>query len=147
ESSGQRSLADCDYGLLAPFLDGMVRGAARGVRLVDGYELSYGYRTASQFAAARQTVKHDLLPIVGDPDKFQRLFSLGFGLWLDYDWRKRGWNTQDPDRNYFSPASFQTSVSEALRATDEYVWIYTETPRWWSEQGQPLQLPVGYEKA
>jgi hypothetical protein len=35
-------------------------------------------------------------------------------------------------------------VRNALAGTDEYVWIYSETPRWWSDQGKPLQLPEAY---
>ena len=30
---------------------------------------------------------------------------------------------------------------------DEYVWIYTETPRWWSKEGGPVKLPKAYEEA
>ena len=93
--AGKRALADCDYGLLAPFLDGMVDAAAGRTRIIDGYELSYGYKTANQFAAARKTIKNELLPIVGDPDKYGRVFSLGFGVWLDRDWRKNGWDAEN----------------------------------------------------
>lgn len=143
-SDGRRSLADCKYGLLAPFLDGMLEGVRGRARLIDGYERSYGYKTAEQFAVARKTMKQDLLSIVAQPDKYRRFFSIAFGIWLDHDWRKRGWNTEDPAKNYFSPASLEQSVTEALRATDEYVWIYSETPRWWSREGKPEKLPEEY---
>jgi hypothetical protein len=36
------------YGLLAPFVDGLIEGASRG-RIVDGFELSYAYKQPSQF--------------------------------------------------------------------------------------------------
>jgi hypothetical protein len=145
--SGSGPLADCSYGLLAPFLDGMVEAAAGRTRIIDGHELSYGYKTPVQFAIARKTMKEDLLPIVRDSEKYLRVFSLGFGIWVDSDWRKHGWDTEDVSKNYFTPATFEASASEALRAADEYVWIYSETPRWWSADGKAVKLPADYELA
>ncbi len=144
---GKGSLADCNYGLLAPFLDGMVEAAQSKTRLIDGHEISYGYKTAEQFAAARKAMRQDLLLIVRDPKKYQQVFQLGFGIWLDHDWRKRGWDTNDVAKNYFSPESLETGVREALRQSDQYVWIYSETPRWWSEEGKPRSLPADYAAA
>jgi len=144
---GKKNLADCDYGLLAPFLDGMVEAVRGKTRLIDGYERAYGYKTSAEFAAARKVVNEDLLPIVRDPDKYRRTFSLAFGIWLDKDWRKHPWNTEDLTQNYFSPEAFEASVEEAFRATNEYVWVYSETPRWWSAEGTPVKLPLPYDQA
>jgi hypothetical protein len=145
--NGKKNLADCDYGLLAPFLDGMVEATQGHTRLIDGYERAYGYKTAREFETARKGMKEDLLPIVHDPEKYQRVFSLGFGIWLDKDWRKRAWNTEDLTRNYFSQEAFETSIEEAFRTSDEYVWVYSETPRWWSAEGTPVKLPLPYDQA
>jgi hypothetical protein len=38
-------------------------------------------------------------------------------------------------------------VRQALALADEYVWIYSETPRWWSKEGKPIKLPEAYEAA
>jgi hypothetical protein len=92
-------------------------------------------------------MKQDLLPIVLDPAKYHQCFSFGFGLWLDHDWRKLGWNTEDLSKNYFAPESFEAAAVNALQQTDQYVWIYTETPRWWSEDGKPIKLPSEYAVA
>jgi hypothetical protein len=145
--SGQKSLADCQYGLLAPFIDGMVQATRGTARLVDGYEISYGYKDPARFASAYHTMKTDLLPLVADPAKYHEVFSFAFGIWMDHDYRKTGWSTNDFSRNSFSPAAFQRSVHQALLTADEYVWIYTETPRWWSKDGQPAQLPEAYDQA
>jgi len=148
ETAGRsRPLAECHYGLMAPFLDGMLEAAQDGERIVDGFELSYGYKSLKQFAAGRKVMKQDLLPIVSDPDKYQRVFSAGFGLWLDFNWRKKGWDPEDPSKNYFPPDVFGTSVQSALQEADEYVWIYSETPRWWSDGGKPVKLPEAYGTA
>jgi hypothetical protein len=88
-----------------------------------------------------------LLPLARDPAQYGRCLSVGFGLWLDQDWRKNGWNVDDVAKNYFTPGTFQDSVHAALAAADEYVWIYTETPRWWSDQGGPVKLPAAYVEA
>jgi hypothetical protein len=139
-------LADCGYGLLAPFLDGMVEAARGKAKLVDGHELSYGYKDPAKFPAAYQAMKEKLLPMVANPQKYQKYFSFGFGLWLDHDWRKIGWNINDFTKNYFTPEAFEASVRQALEVCDEYVWIYTETPRWWSADG-PVKLPSAYDAA
>jgi hypothetical protein len=145
--SGKGSIADCHYGLLAPFVDGMIEAAEGRTRIVDGHETSYGYKTAAQFESARKATLEGLLPIVRDPNKYHRLVSIGFGIWIDQDWRKNGWDTEDFSKNYFSLEAFQTSVHAALQTADEYVWIYSETPRWWSEDNKPVKLPPAYAEA
>jgi hypothetical protein len=44
-------------------------------------------------------------------------------------------------------ADFEAAALNALQQTDQYVWIYTETPRWWSEDGKPVKLPSEYAAA
>lgn len=100
---GKRAPAECGYGLLAPFLDGMVEEARGKTRLVDGYELSYGYREPARFAAARRTMAEGLLPLVADAAKSRRVLSNGFGLWMDHDWRHRGWDVEDVSRTTSRP--------------------------------------------
>lgn len=144
---GTRPLAQCSYGLLAPFLDGMVEAARGSARIVDGYELSYGHTKAEQLLQARRTVKEALLPIVVDPSAYARVGSLAFGIWLDHDWRGRGWHTEDFAKNLRTPEAMTTILRAALEASDEYVWIYSETPRWWSPEGGPQKLPGAYAEA
>jgi len=145
--AGKKPLADCTYGLMAPFLDGMVEAARGRERIVDGFELSYGYKTPAQFVAGRKIMKQDVQPIVHDLDKYQHVVSSGFGLWLDFDSGKKGWDAEDPSKNYFPSDVFAASVREALRTSDEYVWIYSQTPRWWSDGGTSVKLPEAYERA
>jgi hypothetical protein len=144
---GKAPLADCSYGLLAPLVDGLVEAAKGRTIVVDGHELSYGYRDPSLFAVARKTMREGLLPIVKDPEKYRKVVSVGFGLWLDHDWRKLGWNVEDPSKNFYTPEAFGRSVRAALDAADDYVWIYSETPRWWTEEGPPVKLPEAYGEA
>ena len=106
---GKKPLAGCSYGLLVPFLDGMIEAARGRTRIVDGHELSYGYRDAAAFIGARRAITSDAAALAADRAAYGRVVSAGFGLWLDYDWRKKGWNTRDPQKNYFTPAGFETA--------------------------------------
>ena len=81
---------------------------------------------------------------MSDPPAYRRAVSAGFGLWLDYDWRKNGWKTDTPESNYFSPAAIRNGPAPALSRSDDYVWIYTEKPRWWSKDGKTIDLPESY---
>jgi len=144
---GKVALAEADYGLLAPFLDGLVEAARGGAKIVDGFELSYGYKDKGQFDKGYRLMREGVLPIVAESEKYKQVVSAGFGLWLDYDWRKKGWDTAELARNYFAPESFGASLRQALARSDEYVWVYTETPRWWSAEGKRVKLPEAYEAA
>ena len=143
---GRRPLSECRSGLLAPFLDGLVEGAD-GARLVDGYELSYGYKAPAEFWTGYDLVRRGVTPIVADPERYRRVTTVAFGLWMDYDWRRRGWDPVAYDRNYFTPASFEKSLRAAWATSNNYVWIYTEQPRWWREEGTSARLPSAYEEA
>jgi hypothetical protein len=38
-------------------------------------------------------------------------------------------------------------VRQAPETADEYVWIDTETPRWWSKEGTAVELPEACDTA
>ena len=80
-NAGKRLLRECNYGLLAPFLDGMVEAAESGAQLIDGCESAYGFAEEQDFPKARQMIHRDVLALVADRDKYQRVFSASFGLW------------------------------------------------------------------
>jgi hypothetical protein len=145
---GAPSLAECEYGLLAPFLDGMVSAATGRTRLVDGYEPAYFHnKDLAKFRRAHRMLTDGVLPIVEEPERYRRLLSVGFGLFMDYDPKQRPWNGRDGSANYYTPWEFEASVRAALAEADEYVWIYSEAPRWWSDAGTPVNLPDGYADA
>ncbi len=128
------------YGLLADFLDGVLDACTPGTVLVDAWESSYGYKHAAQFTRAYQTIKKHALDWTANPARYREHIRAGFGIWLDNNWRRKGWNTSDFTRNYFTPPEFEMAVRSALQASDKYVWIYTEQPRWWNQE----KLPKAY---
>jgi hypothetical protein len=140
---GERDRSESDYGLWADFLDGMLSACAPGTRIVDAFENSYGYRRPEQFDRAYRTIKEKALGWTGEKEAYRRHVQAGFGVWMDNDWNKHGWNATDFSKNYFKPEGFGESVRLALQRTDEYAWIYTEKPRWWTNEN----LPAAYVKA
>ncbi|MEO6434951.1 MAG: hypothetical protein ABIP55_04215, partial [Tepidisphaeraceae bacterium] len=122
-------LAEVDYGLLLPFLDGMFEAARGKSVIVDGFEISYGYKEPKQFNEAAVSMKQTVLPMIADAEKYRKHGSLGFGLWMDNDWRNKAWDERDVSRNHFMPEQFEQSLRKAMETADEYVWIYTETPK------------------
>jgi hypothetical protein len=143
----KRPLRECTYGLLAPFLDGMTEAAQGKTQLIDGWESAYSYFEEKKFRKARQMIHKDILAMVADRQKYQRVFSASFGLWMDYQWKEKGWNVEHPEQNHTPPDKFEEIVLTALRYADEYVWIYSETPRWWSDSGSQVKLPPAYDAA
>ena len=76
-------------------------------------------------------------------EKYRRHVWAGFGLWMDYNWRNVAWDTEDFSKNHFRPEEFERAVRSALEASDGYVWVYTEQPRWWTDE----RLPDAYVRA
>jgi hypothetical protein len=94
-----------------------------------------------------KTMNQELLPIVLDGEKYLQFFSFGFGIWMDLDWRKLGWDVDNPGKNYFSPEALESTTCAGLQQSDRYVWTYSETPRWSSNDGSPVKLPPAYADA
>jgi hypothetical protein len=143
-----KRLATTEYGLLKPFLDGLFDAAAGSTKIVDGFESSYGYKEAGRFDAVRTMMKKTVLHWPPDRERYLKHASLGFGLWMDYDWRKKGWDERDLAKNHFTPQELEASLRKALATSDEFVWVYTENPRWWTApDGKSAALPSEYADA
>ncbi len=137
-------LSEQDYGLLAPFMDGMTEAAKGKTKIVDGYEIGYPLK-ANQWRLAYKAMDEDLLGIVADPKKYRQNTSAGFGTWLDFNYTT--WNVEDVSKNHFTPEEYEGVVRRALELSDEYVWMFTDQVRWWSEEGKPVKLPPAYDAA
>jgi hypothetical protein len=134
------------YGLLPSFVDGMVEAASSSATIVDGMEAAYQVRRPAEIAPFL-TARDHLIAASAQPDKYRRTVSRGIGIWLDFDWRNRGWRDRDPDRNYRSPEALRATLRRALEGADEYVWLYAEQARWWTEKGGRARLPDAYVEA
>lgn len=128
------------YSLLPDFLDGMLEGATPQARFVDLWEFAYGYRERLQFLEGYHTVLNKALAVTSLPERYRAQVSCGFGLYLD---NGSHWDAHDFTRNYFSPEQFRESLKLALELSDEYVWIYQQTPGFFP----PTDLPEAYLEA
>jgi hypothetical protein len=120
------------YGLLADFLDGVLDACTKETVIVDAYEFAYPYKERQQFEAAYETIKKQSLAWTAVPAKYQAQVKAGFGIWMDH--QKKGWDVADFSKNYFSPAEFEAAVRSALDVSDGYVWVYSERPKWWTNE-------------
>jgi hypothetical protein len=143
----RKPIDQCPNGLLAPFIEGLFDAARGGAQIVDGHELSYGFRDTSLFRRAASTMRNGVIPIVGDSVRYRAHARVAFGVWMDHEWKKNGWDTLDVQRNYYSPQALERTLTVALRTTDRYVWLYSEEPRWWTTAGHPTALPAAYVDA
>jgi hypothetical protein len=151
------------YGLLAPFVDGLLAGAAGRARVVEGSEFAYPYRSCDRFQETYATLRGACRQRSLDPENYDRWLEIGFGLWLDYDsvdtcqdaavvGRPCRWfdpSVYPPERRHLvDPDGFARAVASALALSEGYVWIYTNEPKWWTE-ANPLgeNLPESYVAA
>jgi hypothetical protein len=143
-----RRLPQIDYGLVPPFLDGMLEAIRGSTKIVDGHEFAYGYTRPDQFRPAYQVMSRDVLSLVADPDKYAKHFRFSFGIWMDKDSSTKGWSTTDFSKNGHTPEALERILTTALQTADEYVWLYTEQPKWWTPRdGNSDNLPAVYDAA
>ncbi len=135
--------SESHYGLLADFLDGLLDACSDRTTIVDAWESSYPNKRHEQFVKAYDTIREQSVAWTANPEKYRRHVRAGFGIWMDYNWRKFGWDLADFSKNHLTPAEFEYSVHSALRTSDAYVWVYTEQPRWWTNE----RLPSAYVEA
>jgi hypothetical protein len=140
---GDRSTAA--YGLLADFLDGVLDACAKETVIVDAYEFAYPYKERKQFEQAYNTITKKALDWTAVPEKYKAQVKAGFGLWMDH--KKKGWDVADFSKNYFSLAEFESTVRSALEVSDGYVWIYSERPKWWTNEMLPKEYVEALAKA
>ena len=143
-------LAAEGYGLLPAFLDGWLDAAPPTVTLVDGHEGSYLYNSDIEFLEAANLIRGECQGLVSPENraKYRAQVQTGFGIYLDAyanppgsRWRIRGLDGSGAER-------LRANTSAAVRAADQYVWIYGEKCRWWptpnksvTEKTWPEALP------
>jgi hypothetical protein len=137
-------------GLWVSFVEGMLSAASGQVRFIDGNEGSYDFLRASDFDTARtqalgasgkslQLVQPDLR------QKYAQQVSFANSIFLD-----GVLNLFDSARffGYYLKSEGERlnlvthNIYHGLRSSDEFVWVYGETPNWWEPN-----LPAGLEAA
>ena len=130
------SLVHNPYALLPYFLDGWLDVANEGVTIVDGNERAYYYNSPLEFDTIASLIEDEGAELVSprNRDKYRRQVQVGSTVFLD------AYEESFPDQ--FQPdlpegtswaELFGQNLADALRTTDEYVWLYAEGGRLWSE--------------
>ncbi|MCM8806908.1 MAG: beta galactosidase jelly roll domain-containing protein [Candidatus Omnitrophica bacterium] len=127
-------LKNAFYGLLFPYLEGMLSASDRRTIFYNGYELSYGYKNEASFKEAKKMVIEEGIKITKYPDKFKKQVKMGYGLWID---NRSVWDTKDFENNYFTPEEWENSLGYALKYADEYVWIYSQKAKFFTLKNVP----------
>ncbi len=143
-TAGGSDRSAMEYGLFKAFLDGLFEAADTRMKIVHAFERSYAFRYYKQYAEAYEFVRDKLAAQSAVPERYRERVQVGFGIWLDNNHRRYGWNLDDFQRNYFTPEEFVHAAISAASVSDRYVWIYSERPRWW---GEPVRMPKAYAAA
>jgi len=123
------------YELLGPFFVGMMLGKGEKGTIIDGGEV-YQYRTYQDFKSSYQIRKYEIASEETDSWfipyelrlKWPNEISIAFGVY------NRQWKEDYP----MNPEIMRTTLENALRIADKYVWYYTEDDNWLI----PGEMPV-----
>ena len=127
-SKGDRKrCAEIGYGLLSDFLDGMLEASHEDTIFIDGIEHGYYVEKLAEFEAMSRRVREEGPGFSSAPAIFRKKVRTGFGIWMDRD---RHWDPVGIEKNFWTPEKFTKAVTNALLASDGFVWIYNERPTW-----------------
>jgi hypothetical protein len=140
-------LSDSDYGLLPSFMDGIFEGASEKTSLVDANEFAYPYKTRKEFEFLFVHTHVGGRRMSAVPDLYDKRVSVGFGIWMDCDWRGVGWDPVHTEKNHFQPEELRNSLREALDLSNRYVWLYSEKVNWWTGEGLSEPYAQAVKKA
>ena len=143
-------LAGQGYGLLPAFVDGWLDAAPPTVTMVDGHESSYLYNNDAAFLEAANLIRGACQELVSPENraKYRAQVQTSFGIYLDAYVNPRSSNWYVDGKGGLRVDRLRANVTAAVRAADEYVWVYGEKCRWWptpnksvTEKSWPEALP------
>jgi hypothetical protein len=142
-----RQLSTAQYGLLAPFFNGMLDVIQPNTKLIDGNERSYYYTKPESFFESSKLIKEKLLTFVETENrsKYDRQVQVGHAVYVDQLFAMRqpiesllSYHLTPQERAKW----LEHNIYYALSASDEYVWFYSEQMNWWKNN-----VPDRVEKA
>jgi hypothetical protein len=127
---------DGGLGLFAAFSEGMLEAATDKAVLIDGNESSYDYLRPSDFDTGQTRALNDAQVFVAPElrSKFKRQFKFANSIFIDgvmnlfNSARFFGYYLQDDTERRNLVAH---NIYHGLRSSDEFVWVYAESPNWW----------------
>ncbi len=136
------------WGLMPDFFIGMLEGASKHARFIDGNEMAYYYTSREQYFRAYHTMRQRVLQLLPAPlrEKYTLQVQAGNALYVDQNFALRQPNPQQYLSYRMTPQErarwFEHNTYWALYTTDEYVWCYSERMNWWKNE-----TPPGLEEA
>jgi hypothetical protein len=144
----QQQLARHDYGLWPAFINGMLDAARPSVTIVEGHEWAYYFYKTAWFDDVRQAIFTNARVFVAPENrrKYAQRVKLGQSVYLDLILDVFPKGDRDPrygktTQHFLSPADrfrlLEHNVYHALRTTDRYTWMYSESADWWQNKIPP----------
>jgi len=131
--------------LYPAFLNGLIDVAGPNAVIIDGLEQSYTFSDEKQYSHAYNKINQKI-PFMLDSEsqkKYNANVKAGMAVYVDYVLGLRPVEHLDPGY-YLSPRArlkwLEHNVYHALKASDEYVWLYSERMDWWKDK-----IPDGAE--
>ena len=121
------------YGLYPSFINGFLDELPPKMILVDGVENGYWYKNKGSYLNTYQKVRSVSNPAIApeNREKFRLQVRVGFGLYLDSHIIRSGYSV--PPINGSQVRAFRNQLTNALEASDQYVWLYGERCTWFSK--------------
>lgn len=116
-----------NYELRGPFIVGMMQGKGAHATVIDGGEV-YQYRTVEDFEISYQWRKNDIASEETDSWMIPQDMRSGWGdnINISFGVMCSAWVPGFP----MNPEIMRTSLGNALKRTDKYVWYYTDRYSW-----------------
>ncbi len=149
------SINEAPFGLMVPFIDGMLEGSTDQTVIVDCTSQAKWWTEREQFEAARKLVKEDARSLSGVPDLFDRKVQVGFCFCLRVNPQEEvigrrtrvplpyeSWmyDPASPDSNFYSPRTLEETLKRALEIGDGYILFWNYRASWWL--GRPDDRPA-----
>lgn len=141
------------YGLMMPFLDGMLEAAGPGVQFIDGNEFSYYYKSPLEYYRAYHTMRQSAKLYVAPElrSKFDHQVRAAQALYVDYLFNFRPDIFKNNVSSGMTPEErarwFEHNTYYALQSSDEYVWLYSENMDWWKKTNIPPGMVAAIQSA
>ena len=129
------------YGLMVPFVDGILEGSTDGTVFVDCSSDHKGRSDRSEFEAVARRVRQDGASYSAVPELYRRKVKVGFTFRLGYHPREEEisgpnrisglFDSAWPDANFYSPRRLEEVLKLALEIGDGYVLFWNFRANWW----------------
>ena len=142
----QRGIVFDRYSLLPSFIDGFIKEAGPGIRIVDGYEKAYGFKSAVSFRTAKKLI-YKCSSFSKYPKLYRKKIEAGFGLFVDLVASSK-WHTEIKNfkKNFYTPSELAFAIQQGLK-NGSYVWLYSHKINWWNKKNCPVEYLDAINKA